>query len=135
MGGLIYGCDICQEVCPWNEKFSVGLTEPAFAARAAAELPRHVEATSQDKWHPGTAAPPLEALLAMDRESWESFSRGTAMRRAGYNGFRRNVAVALGNVGGSGAKPILEAALTDPDELVREHAAWALKTWARRNEG
>jgi epoxyqueuosine reductase len=64
--------------------------------------------------------------MSMDEAGWEAFSRGSALRRAGRAGFLRNVAVALGNWGSSEAAPVLAAALSDPDPLVRGHAAWAL---------
>jgi epoxyqueuosine reductase len=86
--------------------------------------------------HPGTDAPSLVALLemALDPEAWESFSRGSAIRRAGRAGFARNVCVAIGNWLASappgeppeGAVDALAAALSDPEPLVRGHAAWAL---------
>jgi epoxyqueuosine reductase len=78
--------------------------------------------------HPGTDAPSLVALLemALDPEAWESFSRGSAIRRAGRAGFARNVCVALGNWGSSEALSVLTRALADPEPLVRGHAAWAL---------
>jgi len=69
----------------------------------------------------------------MTREEWDAFSRGSAIRRAGYDGFRRNVAVAIGNWLASVDEPpaeavaVLREALKDESELVREHAAWALK--------
>lgn len=62
----------------------------------------------------------------MDEAAWESFSRGSAIRRAGRAGFLRNVAVALGNWGAAEAVPVLAAALEDEEPLVRGHAAWAL---------
>ncbi|HEX6971199.1 MAG TPA: HEAT repeat domain-containing protein, partial [Limnochordia bacterium] len=79
-----------------------------------------------DGWHPGTAAPSLIDLMSMDEAGWEAFSRGSAIRRAGRAGFRRNVAVALGNWGAEEAVPALAAALSDEEPLVRGHAAWAL---------
>jgi epoxyqueuosine reductase len=79
-----------------------------------------------DVWHPGTASPSLVQLMAMDEMAWESFSRGSPVRRAGRAGFLRNVAVALGNWGSPEAVPALASALSDPEPLVRSHAAWAL---------
>jgi len=83
--------------------------------------------------HPGTYAPSLVELMRMTREEWDAFSRGGAIRGAGYDGFRRNVAVAIGNWLASVDEPpaeavaVLREALKDESELVREHAAWALK--------
>ena len=83
--------------------------------------------------HPGTSAPSLVALMRMTREEWDAFRRRSAIRRAGYAGFRRNVAVALGNWFASVDEPpeeavaVLREVLEDGSELVREHAAWALE--------
>ncbi|HEY0670920.1 MAG TPA: tRNA epoxyqueuosine(34) reductase QueG [Longimicrobiales bacterium] len=109
MGNRVFGCDICQEVCPWNNPKFVQLTrEPDFSARA------HV--TSRQ----------LIELMAMSETQWDEFSRGSAIRRAKRSGFLRNVAVALGNLGNSEAVAVLIEALKDADPLVRGHAAWAL---------
>jgi epoxyqueuosine reductase len=80
---------------------------------------------------PGTEAPSLVALMRMSREEWDRWTRGTAIRRAGYERFKRNVAVAMGNWLAATDDPPAEAleglreALTDEEPLVREHAAWA----------
>lgn len=126
VGNRIYGCDICQEVCPFTRKFSTPSSEPAFASRGPGEPPAGVERLSSDRWHPGTAAPSLIDLMSMDESGWEAFSRGSALRRAGRAGFRRNVAVALGNWGDEAAVPSLKSGLSDSDSLVRSHSAWAL---------
>jgi epoxyqueuosine reductase len=71
--------------------------------------------------------------MRMTREEWDLWTRGSAIRRAGYAGFKRNVAVALGNWLAAVDEPpeeavaVLRDALGDESELVREHAAWALK--------
>jgi epoxyqueuosine reductase len=149
MGNRVYGCDICQEVCPFPLRFAEPAREPGYAARGPGEAPVGVEAESVsdvsnetsprpsgDPLHPGTDAPSLVALLemALDPDSWEAFSRGSAIRRAGRAGFARNVCVAMGNWLASappgappeGAIDALAAALFDPEPLVRGHAAWAL---------
>ena len=133
IGNRIFGCDICQEVCPWNGPKFVQLTrEPSFAARAADAAPAGVERMKTDGHHPGTASPSLIDLLEMDEAGWEAFSRGSPLRRAGYAGFRRNVAVALGNWGDESAVPSLRSSMHDNDPLVRSHAAWALGKIASR---
>ncbi|HEX7118805.1 MAG TPA: tRNA epoxyqueuosine(34) reductase QueG [Longimicrobiales bacterium] len=127
IGNRIFGCDICQEVCPWNGPKFVQLTrEPAFAARRPGEPPQAVEHLDGDAWHPGPDSALLVELMAMDEAAWESFSRGSPIRRAKRAGFLRNVAVALGNWGSPEAVPVLVRALADPEPLVRGHAAWAL---------
>lgn len=126
VGNRIFGCDICQEVCPFSIKFSTPSSEPAFAARGPGEPPFGVESLPSDGWHPGTASPSLIDLMSMDESGWEGFSRGSPVRRAGRAGFLRNVAVALGNWGSSEAVSVLAVALSDSESLVRGHAAWAL---------
>jgi epoxyqueuosine reductase len=126
MGNRVFGCDICQEVCPFSRKFSVPSSEPSFAARGPGEPPVGVEPLLSDGWHPGTDAPSLVDLMSMDESGWEAFSRGSPVRRAGRAGFRRNVAVALGNWGDEAAVPPLRSGLSDSDPLVRSHSAWAL---------
>jgi len=134
-------------------KFAGEAAEPGYAARGPGERPVGVEAlpvesdsasidaTATDSAesrgepvHPGTDAPSLADLLrmALSEEAWESFSRGSAIRRAGRAEFARNVCVALGNrLAGEEEPPseavrVLAAALSDPESLVRGHAAWAL---------
>jgi epoxyqueuosine reductase len=107
VGNRVFGCDICQEVCPWNS-------------------PKFVQLTNERDFVPRVAAPPLIELMRMSYDEWDVFTRGSPMRRAGYVGFRRNVAVASGNWGSPEAVPVLVDALSDPEPLVRAHAAWAL---------
>ena len=139
MGNRIYGCDICQEVCPFNGKFAAEAAEPGYAARGPGERPVGVEAIGPvaegaRHLHPGTNAPSLTELLemALSEERWDAFSRGSAIRRAGRAGFARNVCVAVGNwLAGEPEPPpaavaVLTQALSDPEPLVRGHAAWAL---------
>jgi epoxyqueuosine reductase len=104
LGTLAFGCDICQDVCPWNRRAPV-TSEAAFRAR---DLPALRE------WPGLTEAEYRERL------------RGSPLRRARRRGLRRNAAVALGNARDPEAGPALAAALGDPDPEVRLHAAWAL---------
>ncbi|MBI4540785.1 MAG: tRNA epoxyqueuosine(34) reductase QueG [Gemmatimonadetes bacterium] len=154
MGNRIFGCDICQEVCPWNgPKFVQITTEPAYRARRAVpgggaggsphtdpgRRTGHATATAEamaeragvcaasaSRGVPGADGPRLLDLMRMSEAEWDEFSRGSAIRRARRAGFLRNVAVALGNWGSPEAVPVLAAALSDPEPLVRGHVAWAL---------
>jgi epoxyqueuosine reductase len=108
IGTRIFGCDDCQEVCPWN-RFAIPSAEPDFAPRADQQTPA------------------LLPLLELDAAAFLSRYQGTAIRRAGRSRFVRNVAVALGNLADPRAVPALgRALLHDEDPLVRGHAAWAL---------
>jgi hypothetical protein len=118
-----------QERCPFSIRFSEAAAEPAFAARAPGEPPFGVQIEpGASRSRPGTASPSLIDLLAtaLDDAAWDAFSRGSAMRRSGRAGFARNVCVGLGNWGSPAAVPVLSRALSDPEPLVRAHAAWAL---------
>jgi epoxyqueuosine reductase len=108
MGAHIFGCDICQDVCPYNTKGRV-TGEPAFQPG------------------PGLYAPELIPLLRLTDAEFKARFRGSPILRAKRRGFLRNVCVALGNLGFDDAVPALAQALVgDPDALVRAHAAWAL---------
>jgi len=108
IGTRIFGCDDCQEVCPWN-RFATKTADPDFADR------------------PDQQVPALIPLLELDEAAFRSRYQGTALVRAGRDRFVRNVAVALGNANDTRAVPALErVAATDPSADVREHAAWAL---------
>jgi epoxyqueuosine reductase len=108
VGNRIFGCDICQEICPWNRRFARPSPEPAFQPR------------------PGAAGPGLLDLMALDDEGFRQRFRGSPVKRAKRRGLLRNVAVALGNWGSPAATPALARALHDVEPLIRGHAAWAL---------
>lgn len=112
MGDLIYGCDICQDVCPWNVRFANDLREEAFR-------PRPMFA-GQD------ARAIALRLLSMDDEAYRAAFKGSPMKRAKRRGLARNAAVVLGNIGDSRDAEALRRAMGDPEPTVREHAAWAL---------
>lgn len=108
VGNRIFGCDICNEVCPWNKRFAKPTDAPAFQPN-----PDHV-------------APRLLDLIALDERAFRQRFRNSPIKRAKRRGFLRNVAVALGNWGDPVAVPALIQALHDREPLIRGHAAWAL---------
>lgn len=111
MGRQVFGCDICQDVCPWNRK-ALGSSPPATDL----ELERRAELVN----------PALEWLAGMDEAEWEKQFNGSAVRRAGFAGLRRNVAVAMGNSGLGKFAAQLGAWAEDADESLRAAARWAL---------
>ncbi|MGF6711925.1 epoxyqueuosine reductase [Luteibacter sp. W1I16] len=107
MGNRVFGCDDCQLVCPWN-KFAQEATEPDFAPRHSLDGPRLVD------------------LFAWSEQEFLSRTEGMAIRRTGYEGWLRNIAVGLGNSPTSDEViAALEARAGDPSPVVREHVAWA----------
>jgi len=114
MGDRIFGCDDCLEACPWN-RF-------AAASRDAQLQPRTL-----------ILQYPLRDFLQLDDRGFKEFFRGSPILRAKRRGFLRNVCVALGNVGNEEDLPALTRALEDSEELVREHAAWAIGEIRSRN--
>ncbi len=101
LGNWIFGCDICQEVCPWNEPFSETIVPELM--------------------------PLMPDLMALDDAAFSRRFTKSAIKRAKRRGLLRNVAVALGNSGNREAVPVLAHAMEhEPEPLVRSHAAWAL---------
>jgi len=111
VGDWVFGCDVCQEVCPYNAASrDKPRGWPAFEPRPAL----------------GTR-PDLPSLLRLDDEAFRTTFRGSPMKRAKRRGLARNAAIALGNSGEAAARPALAAAAErDPEPLVRDAAAWAL---------
>jgi len=108
IGNRIFGCDDCQLFCPWN-KFARPTGVADFAVRH------------------GLDGSKLATLFAWPEAEWQARTEGSAVRRAGYEGWLRNVAVALGNAPSEAAVTrALEARLDDPSAIVREHVRWAL---------
>ena len=109
IGNRVFGCDDCQLMCPWK-RFASHSKETDFQ-------PRH-----------GLADSELVTLFQWDEETFLRRTEGSPIRRAGFERWRRNLAVALGNGPASPeALAALEAAINDPSDLVREHASWALR--------
>ncbi len=119
MGARIFGCDDCLAACPWNE-------------RAQAGRETRLAALDEDR-----GSPDLLQWLALTEtdETFQGKFTGTALLRPGRIGLRRNICVALGNVGRDESIPALtEVIQTDPSDLVREHADWAVKEIRTRQD-
>jgi epoxyqueuosine reductase len=112
VGTRVFGCDVCQEVCPFNAGAAAGTASPPDPALRSPGETR--------------AAPELIPLLGLGAAQFRRFVEGSAMRRVRREQLLRNVCVALGNAGDRAAVPALREALADRHWLVRAHAAWAL---------
>ncbi|MEN8171470.1 MAG: tRNA epoxyqueuosine(34) reductase QueG [Chloroflexota bacterium] len=108
IGDWLFGCDICQQVCPWNQKDAPPQVDPAFAPRQ------------------GLPVADLAAELSLSPQEFNRKFKGSPVKRAKRRGYLRNVAVVLGNLQDVASLPALIGALTDIEPLVRAHAAWAL---------
>jgi len=109
VGDWVFGCDVCQQVCPWNQRFAPSGGDPSFAPRS------------------GVSCPDLIQELALTPQEFNLKFKGSPVKRTKRRGYLRNVAVALGNAGDPSAVPVLgQALLNDNESLVRGHAAWAL---------
>ncbi|MBI4769510.1 MAG: tRNA epoxyqueuosine(34) reductase QueG [Chloroflexi bacterium] len=133
IGNWLFGCDVCQMVCPWNRfaekeegrrKEEGGRRKKEEGRRKEEEGRRKEEGGKEEggKEEGGR----LMAEMTLTPEQFRRKYRGSAVRRAQRRGYLRNIAVALGNSGDRAAIPALAAALSDGEPLVRAHAAWAL---------
>lgn len=113
IGDWVFGCDICQSVCPWN-RFAPEDVDPSFLGTG--ENPH----------------PVLTEEVHRSREEFAVRASGSPLRRIGPVGYRRNTAIALGNVGSTEEVPALQLALADPEPMIREHASWAIHRIAER---
>jgi epoxyqueuosine reductase len=130
MGNWVFGCDVCQEVCPYNR--AVPHVNDASVLSGA----RRTRRVASSDLHPAPcevegaailgAAPPLLELLALDETAFRTRFRGTAVLRAKRRGLVRNACIAAGNWGDPAAIPTLSHLLADAEPLIRGHAAWAL---------
>lgn len=111
-GGYLYGCDVCQEMCPYNRKFSRELSEPAFSPRDAL-LDRDARTLAVE-------------LLGMSPAEFSAAFSGSPMKRAKLRGLKRNAAALLGGVASDDDVPALVVALADPEPVVRTQVARAL---------
>jgi epoxyqueuosine reductase len=109
IGHHVFGCDICQDVCPWNRKAAPATPLPEFQSR------------------PNLFHPDLQALAEMNEEQYRQAFRGSPIKRAKFAGLKRNVAIAMGNSGNPEFLPVLEEMSASPDETVAEHARWAME--------
>jgi epoxyqueuosine reductase len=116
MGGWVFGCDVCQEVCPWNRR-APGSVEPTFQPRD------------------GASGLELASLLGLDDAAFRDRFRGSAILRAKRSGVLRSAAIALGNRPDPAAAAALVSALDDDDGVVRGAVAWALGRWLVAGEG
>jgi epoxyqueuosine reductase len=135
IGRAAIGCDICQDVCPWNRK--------APASRLTEFLPRKIDARENrqeraDGWH-SLFSPELEWLASLTQEDFSRIFRGSAVKRAKWRGLVRNACVALGNSHIDRESDtyqrisLLLSRLVDSDDaLIAEHARWALRQLALR---
>lgn len=105
IGDWVFGCDVCQMVCPWNRFASEG--DPAFSDKEP--------------------LPPLTGELTLTPHAFSQRFKRTPITRAKRRGYLRNVAVALGNTGDMHALPVLQNALNDEEPMIREHAQWAIE--------
>lgn len=108
IGDWLFGCDVCQDVCPWNGKFPRVEPEGAFEPRD------------------DLAGLDPEAILAMDEAEFRRRFSGTPLMRAKWQGMRRNACIVLGNSGDASRLAALAAATDDPDPVVADHARWAI---------
>jgi len=111
MGNWIFGCDDCQEICPWVRRYA----------------PRSATRENFLRYDPDWIVPKLVDLMALDEVAFRAWFKGAPIKRTKRRGLLRNVAVALGNWGSPEALPVLEQALKDPEPLIKEHAAWAIE--------
>ena len=113
-GDHVFGCDLCQTVCPWNR------SRPR--SPLADPLGLRERLSKRDEW----VAPTLEWILRLDEEAFLAATRKTALRRSGRTGLIRNALIAAGNSGDRGLLPAVREWVGSEDPMLAEHARWAL---------
>jgi epoxyqueuosine reductase len=111
MGNWVFGCDICQRVCPWNRFAGEG--DPAFNGKEM--------------------QPSLTEEMGLSPQEFNRRFKGSPVKRARRGGYLRNVAVALGNAGDMHTLPVLQNALKDEEPMIQEHAQWAIQKISSRS--
>jgi epoxyqueuosine reductase len=143
IGANVVGCDICQDVCPWNSRPSFDVGDPLLAPASPevnpkpGSAPRHAAATDLSEFQPlqvevnsiepfSLFNPTLESLASITEEDFKRLFARSPIKRVKFRGWLRNLCVAMGNSGDLRFIPWLETAANNPDPIVQEHAAWAL---------
>jgi epoxyqueuosine reductase len=139
MGRHVFGCDICQDVCPWNREALVTLlpefqpralrpsSHPSSDYKSGGDTSGDKEAAPAESGEPTAFDPPLELLATLTEDEFREVFRNSPVPRPRYRGFLRNVAVAMGNSGDRRFRPALEKLAQSSDPIVQEHALWALR--------
>lgn len=119
-GEWLYGCDICQEVCPWNRTQGPPLADP---------LGLRQRLSPREEWR----RPALAWVLGLEPEAWQAATRRSAIRRARHRGLLRNALVVAGNSGDTALLPLVRRHAEGTDALLAEHARWALAQLQERS--
>ena len=117
IGHHVFGCDICQDVCPWNTKSGNAPPSQLDELQPRKEL----------------VHPDLQWLAEMNENQFREIFRGSPVKRTKYAGLKRNLAIAMGNSGNKQFVPQLEKMMSDPDPVIAEHARWALEQLTSRS--
>jgi epoxyqueuosine reductase len=114
LGTHVFGCDLCQDVCPWNRRAPV---------------------TADDDFQPRHAAPSLAEWAALTADEFRERFRATPLWRTKHQGLLRNIALAMGNERNARYRPLLSALAQHDDAGVRQAAAWAMNRLEGDNQG